>query len=73
MPGIPEIMQTMDYGPAPEDDSAVRAWLARHDGGLGHFIDGAFVAGEGDAADVIEPARDTVIARIALAIGRGPR
>jgi len=38
MPGISEIMQTMDYGPAPEDDSAVRAWLARHASGLGHFI-----------------------------------
>lgn len=64
MPGISEIMQTMDYGPAPEDDSAVRAWLARHAGGLGHFIGGAFVPGECAVADVIEPARDTVIARI---------
>jgi len=69
MPGISEIMQTMEYGPAPEDDSAVRAWLARHAGGLGHFIDGAFVPGEGDAADVIEPARDAQIARIHHATG----
>jgi aldehyde dehydrogenase (NAD+) len=69
MPGISEIMQTMDYGPAPEDDSAVRAWLALHADGLGHFIDGAFVPGTGDVAEVIEPARDTVIARIQHATG----
>ena len=33
----------MNYGPAPEADTEVRAWLKRHDATFGHFIDGAFV------------------------------
>ena len=31
----------MNYGPAPEADTEVRAWLKRHDATFGHFIDGA--------------------------------
>ena len=33
----------MNYGPAPEADTEVRAWLKRHDAAFGHFIDGEFV------------------------------
>ncbi len=38
---IPEIFETMDYGPAPESAAEALAWLV--DGGdrYGHFIDGA--------------------------------
>ncbi|MGA0615516.1 aldehyde dehydrogenase family protein [Paracoccus sp. KR1-242] len=41
MPSVGEIMESMEYGPATEDASAVREWLARQ-GSLGHFIDGKF-------------------------------
>ena len=34
---IAEILDTMDYGPAPESDDAGRAWLKRHDGRLRPF------------------------------------
>jgi len=44
MPRIAEILDTMDYGPAPEDSGIARDWLARHEAGFGHFIDGKFVA-----------------------------
>jgi aldehyde dehydrogenase (NAD+) len=39
---IKEIFDRMDYGPAPEGNAEVKAWLARHKGSFGHFIDGAF-------------------------------
>ncbi|RDW13964.1 aldehyde dehydrogenase family protein [Paracoccus thiocyanatus] len=46
MPKVSEIMESMEYGPAPEDASAVRDWL-RERGSFGHFIAGRFTkAGE---------------------------
>ncbi|MBT0781078.1 aldehyde dehydrogenase family protein [Paracoccus sp. pheM1] len=41
MPKVSEIMESMEYGPAPEDASAVRGWL-RERGSFGHFIAGRF-------------------------------
>ncbi|WP_149764233.1 aldehyde dehydrogenase family protein [Paracoccus thiocyanatus] len=41
MPKVSEIMESMEYGPAPEDASAVRDWL-RERGRFGHFIAGRF-------------------------------
>jgi aldehyde dehydrogenase (NAD+) len=40
---IKEIFDRMDYGPAPEGNAEVKAWLAKHKGTFGHFIDGGFV------------------------------
>jgi aldehyde dehydrogenase (NAD+) len=37
-----EIFDTMDYGPAPESDAEVRAWIATRGPAFGHFIDGRF-------------------------------
>ncbi len=31
MPRIAEILDTMEYGPAPEDSGIARDWLARHE------------------------------------------
>ena len=42
---VAEYFDSMDYGPAPESDAEVRAWLAFHNSAFGHFIGGAFVAG----------------------------
>ncbi len=53
----------MDYGPAPEDESHVRAWLKSHAAGFGHFIDGAFTA-PGAMFEVRNPARDEVLAHV---------
>lgn len=39
---IKEIFDRMDYGPAPEGNAEVKAWLAKHKGSFGHFIDGGF-------------------------------
>ncbi|MDX7951037.1 aldehyde dehydrogenase family protein [Lichenihabitans sp. Uapishka_5] len=66
MPSIPEILATMDYGPAPEDASHVRSWLEDHAAGFGHFIDGAFTTPNPEASFAVrDPARDAVIATCA--------
>jgi aldehyde dehydrogenase (NAD+) len=65
MPSIKDIMQTMEYGPAPESNSEVKAWLATHAEGIGHYINGKFTAAEGKLIDVLNPATDEVIARVA--------
>ena len=43
MPTVSEILETMDYGPAPEAAGEVLAWLKAR-GRFGHFIGGAFTA-----------------------------
>ena len=60
---IADILRTMEYGPAPEDSTIIREWLARHEDGFGHFIDGAFTA-PGDTFDVADPATGKTIARV---------
>ena len=61
---ITDILRSMDYGPAPESDEQVLAWLASKSGGFGHFIGGAFVAASA-LFDVTNPARGERIARVA--------
>ncbi len=63
MPSVAEIFKTMDYGPAPESDCEARAWLARHGGRFGHFINGAFTK-VGSTFDVIDPSTSTNLAKV---------
>ena len=60
---ITDILRTMDYGPSPESDEHVRAWLAAHQGGFGHFIGGRFTA-PGALFDVDNPATGARIAGV---------
>jgi len=63
---IAEILETMEYGTAPESSAEATAWLDRHGRKFGHFIDGEFV--EPDEAtyfDTLNPADGTVLAQIA--------
>ncbi len=39
---IKDIFDSMDYGPAPESATEARAWIAKHNGTFGHYIDGQF-------------------------------
>ncbi len=56
----------MDYGPAPEDDQPVRAWLAQHDGAFGHFMDGAWrEPAAGERFEVRAPATGEPLAFVA--------
>ena len=66
MAKIRDILETMDYGPAPEANDHVTAWLKAHGEGFGHFIGGAFVPSvEGGSFAVSDPAHATVIANVA--------
>jgi hypothetical protein len=60
---VAEIFKTMDYGPAPESDAEARAWLAKHGGKFGHFINGAWTK-PGTTFDVIDPSTTDVLAKV---------
>ncbi|WP_127557899.1 aldehyde dehydrogenase family protein [Nioella ostreopsis] len=60
---IPEIFETMEYGPAMEDASEAHAWIAKHEGRFGHFIGGAFTAA-GESFATRNPATGEDLAHI---------
>ena len=63
---VAEILDTMDYGPAPESDTEARAWIAKHAEGAGLFINGAWVKPELDQwFDTHDPSTGEVIMRVA--------
>ncbi|MCC6738704.1 MAG: aldehyde dehydrogenase family protein [Planctomycetia bacterium] len=66
MPKVAEILKSLDYGPAPEAAAPAERWLEERGRKLGHFINGAFVAGSGHF-DSVNPATGKAIARIAQA------
>jgi aldehyde dehydrogenase (NAD+) len=59
---IRDILRTMDYGPSPESNDHVQAWLGAHTG-FGHFIDGAFTE-PGALFEVANPATGKLIAKV---------
>jgi aldehyde dehydrogenase (NAD+) len=63
MPTVAEILETMDYGPSPEDAGAVRDWLSANAAGFGHFIRGRFTE-PAALFDVRAPATGEVLARV---------
>ncbi len=66
MPRVREILDTMDYGPAPEASGYITDWLKAHEQGFGHFIDGTFVSSsDGSVFDVMNPANGEKLARVA--------
>jgi aldehyde dehydrogenase (NAD+) len=56
MPTVSDVLDSMDYGPAPESNSIVKEWLAAHAKGFGHFIGGKFVTSAAARLDVFNPA-----------------
>ncbi|MBE2276920.1 MAG: aldehyde dehydrogenase family protein [Rhodobacteraceae bacterium] len=60
---IKEIFDAMSYGPAPESNAEALAWLARHEGRFGHFIDGAFTPPE-NTFETRNPATGAVLAAV---------
>ena len=61
---VADYFESMDYGPAPESDAEVRAWLLSHAASFGHFIDGAFVPGA-KQIETREPATGKILAKVA--------
>ena len=67
MASVPEIFQTMAYGPAPEALGPVNEWLERHGRRFGLFIGGVWVPGEGQTFETLNPATGKPLARLAQA------
>ena len=65
---VRDILATMEYGPAPEGDGDVRAWLEARKGGIGHFIGGAFIKPGKTTFAVPNPANGEKLADVALGI-----
>jgi aldehyde dehydrogenase (NAD+) len=63
MPSVTEILDTMDYGTAPESNAHAVEWLKSHEKGFGHFINGAFTR-PGKTFDVANPANGQLLARV---------
>jgi len=67
---IAEILDTMDYGPAPESDKEARAWIAALGGETKLFIGGQWrKAKSGESFETASPASGEVLVRIAQAGG----
>ncbi|MCB2135350.1 MAG: aldehyde dehydrogenase family protein, partial [Rhodobacteraceae bacterium] len=62
MPSVSEILETMDYGPAPEASGEVEKWLKAR-GAFGHYIGGAF-AKPGKGFTTTNPATGEVLAKV---------
>lgn len=60
---IKEIFDTMSYGPAPEGNAEALAWIAKHEGEFGHWIDGGFTKAE-DLFETRNPASGAVLAKV---------
>jgi aldehyde dehydrogenase (NAD+) len=64
---VAQIFESMEWGPAPEDASKVREWLAAHKDGFQLFIDGEWVKPTGKTAafDANNPATGEPLAKVA--------
>ena len=62
MPTVKEILDQMDYGPAPESAAEVQGWLAAR-GQFGHYIDGRFTA-PADLFATANPATGAALAEV---------
>jgi len=61
---VPEIFETMDYGPAPESRAEAMDWIASHGGRFGHYIGGGWTK-PGGTFDTRNPATGETLAEIA--------
>src|SRR5437773_10757845 len=65
---VAELLDTMEYGPAPETAAAALAWIKERGAKLGLFINGEFrPPAEPNYFDTINPATSKTLAQIAQA------
>ncbi len=60
---VPELMERLEYGPAPESSTDVRAWIDDH-GPFGQYIDGRWTTPGDDLFDVSDPSTNRVLAQV---------
>ena len=66
MPSIPELFESMAWGPAPEAPGKAIAWLESHQRSFGHFINGqTVVPSGGEYFETMNPATRAVLGRVA--------
>ena len=66
MPSIPELFESMAWGPAPEAPGKAITWLDSHNRKFGHFINGRFVPpANGEWFETINPATREPLAQVA--------
>jgi aldehyde dehydrogenase (NAD+) len=70
MASVPEIFQTMAYGPAPESVAPATEWLEQHRRSFGLFINSAWTKGDGETFETLNPATAKPLARLAQASSR---
>ena len=65
---LTSLIETLDYGPAPEQENRTREWLKAHGSRFSHYINGAWQPPkQGGYFKTINPARsDEVLAEVAL-------
>ncbi|MBN8995337.1 MAG: aldehyde dehydrogenase family protein [Rhizobiales bacterium] len=65
---VAEILETMEYGPAPESDRDARAWIKGLGGVTRLFVGGAWKKAAGsESFETVAPATGEVLARVAQA------
>ncbi len=64
-PNVAEIFHSMDYGPAPEEQTRVREWLAAHKS-FGHFIDGAWTSPSRNKIEAKNPANGETLTTFSI-------
>jgi aldehyde dehydrogenase (NAD+) len=64
MSRVAQILETMDYGPAPESDAQAQAWLDKHGRAFDLFIGGEWIAGHGARFPSINPATGKKLATL---------
>jgi aldehyde dehydrogenase (NAD+) len=66
-PSVAEIFETMEYGPAPEEQNRVRDWLKAHAAPFGQFIGGEWTKASKQTIEAKNPANGEVLARFSIA------
>src|SRR6185295_19986105 len=64
-PSVAEIFESMEYGPAPEEQTRVRAWLAEH-ASFGHFINGEWTKPSRATIEAKNPANSEVLTKFSV-------
>lgn len=60
---IPELFETLDYGPAPESPRRALEWIESRGGRFGHFIGGEWTE-PGDGFETLNPSTGQPLARV---------
>jgi aldehyde dehydrogenase (NAD+) len=68
MASVPEIFQSMEYGPAPESAGPAHAWLDAHQRRFGLFVAGKWIpGGERETFETLNPATGKPLAQLVQA------